>query len=267
MAKEHSTLTGASLHEPKGVESAASGEVYVANGDATSGTWSKLEGNELASTTSSNETYGKIITADGAGGSAYGQKVWKDIVGIYEADSGPSAPSRGTFVGTDIDAWAYGDGDSGDYTFHMPHDYAPGTDIHLHIHWGHNADTTFTGDVTFDVEVAYAKRVDATTRTVFSAVTSTIQETGVTIATFPRYCHAVTEVEMSTSGGSANKLDTDDLEVDGLVLVHVARNDAGGTNPTISTSSPVDSIYIFNVDIHYQADCEGTFRKDPPYYT
>lgn len=35
---EHSALTGASLHEPKGVASATSGQVYVADG-AGSGTW------------------------------------------------------------------------------------------------------------------------------------------------------------------------------------------------------------------------------------
>lgn len=35
---EHSTLTGANLHEPKGVENASAGQVYVANG-AGSGTW------------------------------------------------------------------------------------------------------------------------------------------------------------------------------------------------------------------------------------
>lgn len=40
---EHSLLTGASLHEPKGVESASSGEVYVADGLGT-GAWSALSG-------------------------------------------------------------------------------------------------------------------------------------------------------------------------------------------------------------------------------
>ena len=37
----HSSLTGADLHEPKGVAGATSDTVYVANG-AGSGTWSKL---------------------------------------------------------------------------------------------------------------------------------------------------------------------------------------------------------------------------------
>lgn len=38
MATEHSTLTGSNLHEPKGVASATSGQVYVANGSG-SGAW------------------------------------------------------------------------------------------------------------------------------------------------------------------------------------------------------------------------------------
>lgn len=41
MTVEHSTLTGASLHEPKGVAAASSGTVYVANG-LGSGAWSSL---------------------------------------------------------------------------------------------------------------------------------------------------------------------------------------------------------------------------------
>jgi hypothetical protein len=40
---EHSTLTGSSLHEPKGAASATSGQVYVADG-AGSGTWTQLKG-------------------------------------------------------------------------------------------------------------------------------------------------------------------------------------------------------------------------------
>lgn len=38
---EHKNLTGADLHEPKGIESAPSGSVYVANGSG-SGNWQNL---------------------------------------------------------------------------------------------------------------------------------------------------------------------------------------------------------------------------------
>lgn len=38
----HASLTGASLHEPKGIESALSGQVYVANG-ASTGAWTSID--------------------------------------------------------------------------------------------------------------------------------------------------------------------------------------------------------------------------------
>lgn len=47
MTIEHSTLTGAQLHEPKGVSSASSGTVYVANGSG-SGSWSNIHANQRA---------------------------------------------------------------------------------------------------------------------------------------------------------------------------------------------------------------------------
>lgn len=42
----HKNLTGADLHEPKGIESAAAGEVYVADG-SDSGEWQKIDNDQL----------------------------------------------------------------------------------------------------------------------------------------------------------------------------------------------------------------------------
>lgn len=42
MAIQHNALTGADLHEPRGIASASSGSVYVANG-AGSGSWQKVD--------------------------------------------------------------------------------------------------------------------------------------------------------------------------------------------------------------------------------
>lgn len=50
----HRDLTGAELHEPKGVESALSGTVYVANGSG-SGVWSNLGGDRVTLTTLTSE--------------------------------------------------------------------------------------------------------------------------------------------------------------------------------------------------------------------
>lgn len=44
---EHSTLTGASLHEPKGVAAAAANRVYVSDG-AASGSWTTISNSVLA---------------------------------------------------------------------------------------------------------------------------------------------------------------------------------------------------------------------------
>ena len=49
---EHSTLTGASLHEPKGVAAASASTVYIADG-AGSGTWT----NPYASVNNANKIY------------------------------------------------------------------------------------------------------------------------------------------------------------------------------------------------------------------
>lgn len=50
----HRDLTGAELHEPKGVESALSGTIYVANGSG-SGSWTNLGGNRVTLTTLTSE--------------------------------------------------------------------------------------------------------------------------------------------------------------------------------------------------------------------
>lgn len=47
MAVEHSTLTGSSLHEPKGVAAAAANRVYVSDG-AGSGSWATVGNSVLA---------------------------------------------------------------------------------------------------------------------------------------------------------------------------------------------------------------------------
>lgn len=61
----HSTITGSDNHEPKGVESATSGQVYNANGSG-SGTWAKTT---AANTTVSDPN--NVITATDVEGALY----------------------------------------------------------------------------------------------------------------------------------------------------------------------------------------------------
>lgn len=54
MTVQHSALTGAELHEPKGVASASSGQVYIANG-AGSGTWTTPSASTIGTTATATE--------------------------------------------------------------------------------------------------------------------------------------------------------------------------------------------------------------------
>lgn len=56
----HSALTGAEVHEPKGIGGAASGASYVADG-AGSGTWTRPEPKDLA-----GQPAGRVYVSDGA---------------------------------------------------------------------------------------------------------------------------------------------------------------------------------------------------------
>ena len=56
---QHSALTGADLHEPKGAASATAGQVYVADG-AASGTWQKIGASEVDTTDIFNTNRGSF---------------------------------------------------------------------------------------------------------------------------------------------------------------------------------------------------------------
>lgn len=63
---EHSQLTGSSLHEPKGVASASSGQVYIADG-AGSGTWTTvtITAGETTINNQTGSTYTLVLTDKG----------------------------------------------------------------------------------------------------------------------------------------------------------------------------------------------------------
>jgi hypothetical protein len=140
----------------------------------------------------------------------------------------------------------------------MPHDWAPGTDLYLHVHWGHNG-TAISGNMVFTCNVSYAKGHDQAN---FSAeISPTITYNTVDIATTPQYRHRIDEIQLSAAAPSATQLDTDDLEVDGLIFVNIEAT----TIPTITGGSPNEP-FLFTLDLHYQANYIGTLNKAPNFY-
>lgn len=252
---QHASLTGANLHEPKGADAATANEVYVADG-AGSGTWQKAEEGSIAST---GENQGRTLISDGSNGAAWDTLVWKDLVGFPIArNSGGTAPQLSTFRGGQIQEYSFAANDVIGFSFHMPHDYAPGTDVYLHVHWSHNG-TAISGNMVWTYYASYAKGHNQAN---FPAeVTGPITYATTNIATTPQYRHRIDEIQLSAASPSASQLDTDDLEVDGLILVQLVAT----TIPTITGGSPNEP-FLLTVDIHYQANYIGTKNKAPNFY-
>ena len=153
---EHRLLTGASLHEPKGVATAAANTVYVADG-AASGVQTNVKALDL---------FPKTVT------------VWDDyVVPIVGANAAGIAPPTLVKVNDD------GAGSTGVYyysfahnsekevffTVQLPHRYKPGTAIRPHIHWGPT--TTGTGGVVWGLEYCISNRAVAAGNTVIIKAT------------------------------------------------------------------------------------------------
>jgi hypothetical protein len=181
-----------------------------------------------------------------------------DLLGnVASRNPGASKPTHTTYRGT-LQHFQFSAGDEEFYTFHLPHDYVPGTDIYIHFHWSHTGTLVTGGTLTFDYEVAYAKGYDQApfsapfTGSVVSGTASTTQ-----------YQHMITEVKLSDPSPSATELDTDDLEVDGIIEVRI---ELAANNMTVSGGAVPDP-FIHEVDIHYQSTSMPTKDKNYPFYT
>lgn len=184
---------------------------------------------------------------------------WKDLIGDVSPRAGTSAaPTQRNFM-TNLRGFAYSASDQFDCCFHVPHDYAPGTDMFVHVHWGHNG-TNITGSARFDIWASFAKghqqQVFGTAKNIPIIVNS------LNITNTPQYFHRVDEVQLSTPGGSGSMLNTSEIEVDGLILI----SGTVTTIPSISGSATSNTPFIFTVDLHYQSTGVATKNKAPNFY-
>lgn len=199
------------------------------------------------------KTSGSAMTIDGM----YG---WRDLIGdITPRAAGGTAPTLKNFIGT-IKDFTYSANNAGDTRFHIPHDYAPGTDMFLHVHWSHNG-TNISGTLVVDYTITYAKGHQ---QAAFSTPkTLTMTSPSLNITNTPQYMHRVDEIQMSTNGGSASLLDSSLIEVDGLVLLTFVTS----TIPSITGSAVSNTPYLFTIDIHYQSTGINTKNKSPNFYS
>lgn len=191
---------------------------------------------------------------------------WHDLLGAISIRGvGATDPSYNIYRGG-IRGYQFDVNEEVFIEFHMPHDYVPGSDIYLHFHHSINGKTTAGvtagtvngGTTTWGAEVSYSKGHN---QGAFSAPITTTVTSTTTASTL--YQHYITEVQLSAASPSASQLDSDDLEVDGLILVraYLSANDI----TVVSGVKPAPFLHF--VDIHYQSTGIGTKQKAPNFWT
>jgi len=167
---------------------------------------------------------------------------------------GGNEPAFNTYRDT-VGGWQFSTDKEMFRFYHIPHDYVPGSDIFLHIHWSHTSASVTGGTITFEVESSYAKGHDQ------AAFPATVTGTFIGTASATQFQHILTEVQLSSSSPVGLQIITDDLEPDGVILMRI-KHDAN--NMTGAQPDP----FIHYADIHYQTNSvTGTKQKAPPFYT
>lgn len=181
---------------------------------------------------------------------------WRDLTGVLQVHGDIGDATRQVYRGG-IKALQFAEGESAYIDFHMPHDYAQGTDIYIHAHWSHIGTLVTGGSTTWGFEVIYAKGHDQAAFEAPKIITVAQNASSV------QYRHLIAEGLASTPGGSGVLLDTSQLEVDGLIQCRVYLD----SNDMTVSGGGVPNPFVHTVDIHYLSTNVGTKAKAPDFWT
>lgn len=140
---------------------------------------------------------------------------------------------------------------------HIPHDWDPTTDLHIHAHWSHNATTVTGGSVTWAFECTTAKGFNQ------AAFAATVTPTAQQNASTTRYQHMIAETQLTAASPSASQIARSAIEVDGVVLCRAYLS----ANAMTVSGGGVPEPFLHFVDLHYQTTNIGTKNKAYPFYT
>lgn len=192
-----------------------------------------------------------------------------DLLGDqFSKNTGGTKPVLTTYIpAQQIEAWRFSDGDEAYLSYHIPHDYVPGTDIYLHIHWSQTYDSVTGGTLDFKYFAIYAKGHNQTSGSVFgpaTPITATFSSIDIDDSNggLNQYQHHLTEVIISGASATGALFDRDDFEPDGVIEL-TFEMDANNL-----TGAAVTDPFIHYVDIHYQTTgVIGTKSRAPDFYT
>lgn len=169
---------------------------------------------------------------------------WRDILGPIEVRGvGANDPTWSQIGSGPFRAYKFALNDECWVSFHIPHDYKLGSDMHIHAHW--IPDGTNTASVKWQFEYMFAKGHN---QAAFAPAGTTITAEEAPPGT--AYQHMVTEtIAISDSA----------FEPDGLLYCCITRVTNGGTDNT-------DGIFLLTADVHYQSVNFATKNKEPDFY-
>lgn len=189
---------------------------------------------------------------------------FNDIIGDqFSKNTGATKPSLTAYNGA-VSAWQFGNGDEAMISYHVPHDYIPGTDIHLHVHWSQTSATLTGGTLDFVYTAIYAKGHNQSSGSTFTStpITGTFSSIDVNDGAggLNQYQHHLTEVTISGASATAALFDRDDIEPDGVIELTIEM-DANNLTDSVSVLDP----FIHFVDIHFETDTIMTNEKAAPF--
>ena len=178
---------------------------------------------------------------------------WRDIIGqSVSPAAGPTIPVWTQIGATAFYAYVFAVNDTQWYFYHINHDYAPGTDIYLHVHWLTNG--TSTNNVKWEFTWSFAKGFNQGAASTYNLSgagagqgTEFIEEAG----SGTQYRHMTSEIAVPIS-------DTD-FEIDGIIMVRLRRVAASG-------AANADTVYVTMSDCHYQSDTFNSKNRIPDFY-
>ena len=193
---------------------------------------------------------------------------WRDMLGqIAVKTTGVNEPDWVVYRGT-IYGYTFTNGahyHEAGINYHIPHDYVPGTDLHVHVHWSQKVvDTGGTagapGVAKWYFDITYADG-HGTAGGAADPFPATITQSVTQQASTTQYGHMIAEVQFTSDGGSATTIDRNTIRVDGLILLRIYR-DSSDASDTLNQDP-----FVHMVDVHYQSTNLGTKQKSPDFYT
>lgn len=191
---------------------------------------------------------------------------WADLLGDqFSKNTGATKPVLIAYNGA-VQAWQFSNDDEAYLTYHIPHDYVPGTDIHLHIHWSQTSASVTGGTIDFKYFAIYSKGHNQAAGSAFTATPITATFSSIDIndggAGLSRYQQHFTEVIISGASATSALFDRDDFEPDGVIELTLEM-DANNLTDSVTVLDP----FIHFADIHYQTTAIiGTKDKAPDFY-